>query len=243
MPLERLVVVSDAHLGAAPRAVEDAFLAFLDELPRLGDGLLINGDLFHFWFGQRHSIPRGAVRVLAAIANLTKRVPLAMTGGNRDRWGVPFWQSDLGVRFEPQRLRLMLGDAALLALHGDCVPEETWRARFRHRVAALPVTSAVYRALPANFGYRLVDRFARRLLHRNHDAQAMDRAAVRQRIWAERLFQEAPDVAYLVMGHTHRSAAAVLAPGRHYLNPGAWLDSCRYGVVTRSGVELKRFPE
>jgi len=242
MPLERLVVVSDAHLGAAPRAVEDAFLAFLDELPRLGDGLLINGDLFHFWFGQRHAIPVPGVRILPAIAALTKRIPLAMTGGNRDRWGDPFWQSDLGVRFDPQRLRLRLGDTALLALHGDCVPEDTWQARLRHRLAALPVTSAVYRALPADLGYRLVGRFGGGLLHGNHDAQAMDRAALRQRIWAERLFQETPDVAYLVMGHTHRAAAAELAPGRHYLNPGAWLDEFRYGVVTRSGVELKRFP-
>ena len=45
-----LVVVSDAHLGVTPPPVEEALLAFLDAVPDLGDCLLLNGDLFDFWF-------------------------------------------------------------------------------------------------------------------------------------------------------------------------------------------------
>ena len=87
-----LVVVSDAHLGVTPPAVEEALLAFLDAVPTLGDCLLVNGDLFDFWFSYGRVIPRRGFQVAAALARLARRMPVLMVGGNHDRWGGDFWQ-------------------------------------------------------------------------------------------------------------------------------------------------------
>src|SRR2546426_5474038 len=57
-PASRVVVVADAHLGQVPPAVAVAFHRFLDAVPDLGDALLINGDLFDFWFEYGSVIPR-----------------------------------------------------------------------------------------------------------------------------------------------------------------------------------------
>src|SRR5258707_4235164 len=54
----RVLVVADAHLGQVPPAVASAFHRFLDAVPDLGDALVINGDLFDFWFEYRSVIPR-----------------------------------------------------------------------------------------------------------------------------------------------------------------------------------------
>ncbi|MDB4888693.1 MAG: Calcineurin-like phosphoesterase superfamily domain protein, partial [Gemmatimonadetes bacterium] len=43
-------VISDVHLGHAPERVERSLLAFLRSLPGRAGSLLINGDLFEFWF-------------------------------------------------------------------------------------------------------------------------------------------------------------------------------------------------
>ena len=56
-----LVVVSDAHLGVTPPAVEEALLAFLDRVPQEGDCLLVNGDLFDFWYSYGRVIPRSGL--------------------------------------------------------------------------------------------------------------------------------------------------------------------------------------
>jgi len=95
-----LVVVSDAHLGVAPPAVEEALLEFLEAVPALGDCLLVNGDLFDFWFSYTRVIPRRGFHVAAALARLRNRVPVVMVGGNHDRWGGDFWTREVGVRFE-----------------------------------------------------------------------------------------------------------------------------------------------
>jgi UDP-2,3-diacylglucosamine pyrophosphatase LpxH len=43
------------------------------------------------------------------------------------------------------------------------------------------------------------------------------------------------------MGHTHVPALDAVAAGRHYLNPGAWLDDQRYAIITREGAELRTY--
>ena len=107
MAIERLVIVADAHLGGVPADVEAAFLEFLDAVPSLGDGLLINGDLFAFWFAYRRAIPREGVAVLARLAALARVLPVAMTGGNHDRWGDTFWEQELGI--EPSNPQISVG--------------------------------------------------------------------------------------------------------------------------------------
>jgi len=67
VPGPTLIVVSDAHLGVTPPAVEAALLAFLETVPTLGDSLLINGDLFDFWYSYSRVIPRRGFHVAAAL--------------------------------------------------------------------------------------------------------------------------------------------------------------------------------
>ena len=153
-----LVVVSDAHLGVAPPAVEEALLAFLEAVPDLGDCLLVNGDLFDFWFSYSRVIPRRGFHVAAALARLRRRVPIVMVGGNHDRWGGDFWERDVGrpVRPAPGR-RSRSAPRGVAALHGDGLTEPRWRAALLHRAINHPVTAAVYRAIHPEIGLRLVD--------------------------------------------------------------------------------------
>ena len=58
-------VISDAHLGAADFDAERKLVAFLRHLPGRAGSLLINGDLFDFWFEWKTVIPRGHFRTLA----------------------------------------------------------------------------------------------------------------------------------------------------------------------------------
>ena len=69
--------------------------------PTLGDCLLVNGDLFDFWFSYSRVIPRRGFHVAAALARLRRRLPIVMVGGNHDRWDSDFWERDLGLDFQP----------------------------------------------------------------------------------------------------------------------------------------------
>ena len=236
-----LVVVSDAHLGVAPPAIEEALLEFLDAVPTLGDCLLVNGDLFDFWFTYARVIPRRGFHVAAALARLRRRMPIVMVGGNHDRWDDHFWERDLGLDFHPHRATFEVGRRKVMATHGDGLTETKWQARLLHGLIQHPATAGIYRILHPEIGFRLVDRLSPALGDHTMNPATLERASARQRVWAERYLTEDPSVGLVIMGHTHRPVVSNTDGGKLYLNPGAWFDGFRYAVATESGAELRQF--
>ncbi|HEX9164795.1 MAG TPA: UDP-2,3-diacylglucosamine diphosphatase, partial [Gemmatimonadales bacterium] len=210
---QQLVMVSDAHLGAAPAATEEAVFAFLEQVPSLGDCLLVNGDLFDFWFAYRQVIPRRGFRIASVLAALRRKVPIVMTGGNHDRWGDSFWEQEAGIRFGGDSLRFEAGGRTVLALHGDGLTEQHRGARFMHWLTRNRPALACFRLIPPDLSFGLVDRLSGHLGDSTRDPAVLDRAASAQKGWAESRLREDPSLGLVVMGHTHRPALSEPFPG------------------------------
>jgi UDP-2,3-diacylglucosamine hydrolase len=238
VPGQTLVIVSDAHIGAAPAQVEAALLDFLDAVPALGDSLLINGDLFQFWFAYRQVIPRRGFTVAARVAALARQVPVAIVGGNHDRWGSAFWGEQPGIRYDRDALRLNAGGRRVLAVHGDGLPPRRGFRPLLQRIVGHPITSTTFRWLHPDLGMPLASAAAPFLGGTPATPAQRDQRAEEQRQWAEAALQRDPSADLLVMGHTHAPALHEMTPGRTYLNPGAWVDGLHYAVVHGADVRL-----
>ena len=237
----RLVILADAHLGAAPAADEDAMLRFLDTVPRPGDTLLLAGDIFDFWFSYRRLIPRRNFRVTAALTTLARRLPVTMIGGNHDRWGDSFWRDDAGISFEPHRLQFTVGDRQVLAINGDGLHEERPGAAWMHKATSSPLVIRAFRALHPDMGFWIADKMGHNLDYGVSHPDAVAAAAERQQRWALEQLRADPALGAIVMGHTHREAAVEATPGRWYINPGSWLEGHRYAMLDESGAHLLHF--
>jgi UDP-2,3-diacylglucosamine hydrolase len=239
---DTVVVVADAHLGNADPGEADAFVRFLEAVPELGRHLLINGDLFDFWFEYRRVIPRRAFPTLAALARLRARgVGLTLTGGNHDRWGGTFWTHDLGAAFLPGGGPLELAGFRVFAHHGDGLSETHVAARVMHTLTRWRLTSALFRLVHPDVGLRLVQAMSGRLAESTRAGPALERAARAQEAWARDYLERHPAVDLVLLSHTHRAALQTVAPGRWYLNPGAWMQERRYAVLTPDGPCLAVF--
>jgi UDP-2,3-diacylglucosamine hydrolase len=237
-----VLVVADAHLGQVPPAVAAAFHRFLDAVPDLGDALVINGDLFDFWFEYGAVIPRrhfGTVAKLDAVR--TRGIPITFVGGNHDRWGGDFLINDLGIAFYPGEAEVELAGRRALVAHGDGLTEQHWSARVMHRVTRHPVTIRLFRALHPDLGFWIAHQLSRKLADNTRDRAVLDRAERAQARYAEQLLTRRPDLDLVILAHTHRPALTQLPNRQAYLNPGAFLDGGRYAVVTKDEVELKTF--
>jgi len=234
--------VADVHLGQVPVTVEQAFHRFLATVPQPGDGLLINGDLFDFWYEYRAVIPRRHFTNVAKLAAVRERgIPITLVGGNHDRWGGDFLTRDLGIQYFRGDAELDLAGRHAFVTHGDGLNEQHWSAAFLNRFLRSPATISAFRWIHPDVGHWLVQRLSGRLADTTRDAAVLDRAAVAQREWARALLTRRPDVQLVIMAHTHRPRYEALVEGRAYLNPGAFLDGGRYAVITRERVELKTF--
>lgn len=235
-------MVADAHLGQVPASVGTAFHAFLDDVPKPGDHLVVTGDLFDFWFEYNTVIPRKHFATVAKLQAVRARgIPITFVGGNHDRWGGSFFRKDLGIEFFGGEAELDLGGRRAFVAHGDGLTEQHWTGTLMHRFTRHPATIAVFRVLHPTIGFWIADLFSRHLADNTKDRAVLDRASAAQRRWAANFLAKHPDVALVIMAHTHRPVVDRLPDGRTYLNPGAFLDGGRYAVITANGVELKQF--
>lgn len=242
MTASRCIVVADAHLGQVPRAVTDAFHAFLESVPQPGDHLLVNGDLFDFWFEYGSAVPRRHLGTLMKLhAAVERGVIVTFMGGNHDRWGGDFLRHEIGIAYHAAAAELELAGRRAFVVHGDGLTEQHWSGAFTHWLLRQPVTVAAFRLLHPAVGFWIADRLSGTLADSTKDAKVLDRAAAAQMAYALALLARRPELSLVVMSHTHRPRLEVLADGRAYLNPGAFLDGGRYAVISHEGVTLCRF--
>lgn len=233
-------VISDIHLGHAPAAVERTLLQFLRSLPSRGGSLLINGDLFEFWFEWRTVVPRSGVRVLAALMDLRDAgVPMTMVAGNHDCWGGDVLR-EAGVTFLEGPLTGDVGGWASRVEHGDGLREKEDRGyRLLRRVLRNPM------AIRA-FGSLLHPDFASRLAmgssQTSRDYTPRDGGRGLRAVAARALESaEAPDL--LIYGHSHVPALERMPSGRVYANAGSWLDAPTYLVITPDRIALRSWTD
>jgi UDP-2,3-diacylglucosamine hydrolase len=242
VPPDAVVVLADAHIGYGPPETESALHRFLELVPDLAGHLVINGDLFEFWFEYRSVIPRRAFPTLRALAGVRQRgVRLTLTGGNHDRWGGEFWRRELDAEFEPRFVELTLAGFRAWVGHGDGLGFERLGSRAFHAVVAHPVTRRVFRLLHPDAGFAVVERLSPYLAGKAKDVAARERSTDRQEAYARDLLAARPALDLVVMAHTHAPRLVEFDPRRWFVNPGSWAGEFRYAVINTTGPELRRF--
>jgi UDP-2,3-diacylglucosamine hydrolase len=238
----RCLVVADAHLGQVPESVARGFHRFLDTVPQAGDELVVNGDLFDFWFEYGSVVPRRHLPTVMKLSGLVQRgIPVTFLGGNHDRWGGDFLRHDMGIGYYPGAAELDLAGRRALVVHGDGLTEQHWSGTLLHWLLRQPVTIAVFRMLHPAIGFWIADRLSGALADSTKDRAVLDRAAAAQAAYARALLERRPELSLVVMAHTHRARLEHVEDGRTYVNPGAFLDGGRYAVITKESVELRNF--
>jgi UDP-2,3-diacylglucosamine hydrolase len=231
-------IVSDAHLGIAPSVTERTLIEFLRYLRGRAGSLVINGDLFEFWFEWRHVIPRSSFRVLAALADLRDAgVPVLMVGGNHDCWGGDVLRQDVGLEFVLGVWQGTLGGWHARVEHGDGLrPREDRGYRALRRVLRNRWAIRAFRLLHPDLGSRLAlgSSNASRTYTPRDGGRGLREAAERQLL-------SAPDVELLVYGHSHVAALERVTTSGVYANAGAWLSAPTFLRVSEDRIVLREW--
>jgi len=230
-------IVSDLHLGAAHPEAERRFLGFLKALPGNAGSLLINGDLFDFWFEWRSVLPRRGFRVLAALADLVDAgMPVLWIAGNHDCWGGEIIREDAGVDYHIGEWEGAIAGWRARIEHGDGLREVEDRRYRRLRVVLRhPAAVTAMRLLHPDVGSWLATRFSTASrTHRAHDGGAGLRAIAFEHLGRP----QGPDL--LVFGHSHVATLERGPAGRVYANAGSWLADSTFLHVMPQRIELRR---
>ncbi len=225
MPAAKPVLVaSDAHLGAAPPAQERAFLGWLERAAGEASHIILNGDLFDFWFEYRTGTTTGHEPVLALLRSIVERgVPITLVGGNHDWWGGRHLREKVGVEFlqEPV-VRDVAGRRTLLA-HGDGLGRGDLGYRMMKTVLRGRATRWAFGMLPPTVG----DGVARRVSRTGHKWDVHTRGHLARsaalEAWAMERLRTEPELELILLGHTHVPLVRQAGPRQWYANSGDWV--------------------
>ena len=231
-------LISDAHLGAAPPAVERQVLDFLRAIKGRVASLVVNGDLFDFWFEWRTVVPRRGVRVLAALADLRDAgTDVLWIAGNHDCWGGDVLREDFGLTYHVGTWDGELAGWRTRLDHGDGLREaEDKKYRRLRTVLRHPLSIRAFRLLHPDLGSRLANGSSEASrTHRARDGGAGLRSV------AMRTLETAPELDLVVYGHSHVPALERAPGGGVYANAGSWLDAPTFLKLTPERIELRSF--
>ncbi|HXT15904.1 MAG TPA: UDP-2,3-diacylglucosamine diphosphatase [Gemmatimonadaceae bacterium] len=231
-------VLSDAHLGFAHDDVERSVIAFLRHVATHAGSLLINGDLFEFWFEWKTVIPRRAFRAVAALADVVDAgVPVTMIAGNHDCWGGDVLRNDVGVDYRFGPLVADIGGWKTHVDHGDGLrPAEDKGYRALRRVLRNRLAIRAYRWLHPDLATPLATHSSN--TSRTYTARDGGRGL---RDAAERVAAADPSLDLIVFGHSHVATLERLAAGPVYANPGSWLDAPTFLVIDDERVAMRQW--
>ena len=84
-PTQTVLVASDVHLGAISSEQEKAFRTWLRQAAGVASQIVLNGDLFDFWFEYQWGNTRGHDGTLLQLREIVDAgVPITLMGGNHD---------------------------------------------------------------------------------------------------------------------------------------------------------------
>jgi len=240
------LIVSDIHLGGVPQSTERAFREFLVYAGETASGLLINGDLFDFWFEYRTVMHRAHFRVLAQLAALVESgVPVWFTGGNHDAWSGSFLHDEVGIRavHGPEVVEFA-GRRALVA-HGDGVGKGDRGYRALRWFLRNRLTVFAFRQLHPDWGSRIAKLVSTTDQKRGKDPTLAENRAAFVQGWAEERLALDPSLDLVIAGHVHLPSIVEVEPGRFYINSGDWINHFTYVTLPPDGgaPRLATWPE
>jgi len=216
--------VSDVHLGAGDPdgSRERAFAEFLRGLPADTKGVFLLGDIFDFWVDYHDVVPRGSVRVLAAMAELASRTEVWFFRGNHDWWVTDYFEKELGVHIveEPYRVFDLDGRRVLMG-HGDTLGERDAKSKLIFHVFRNKFCIALLKCLHPRWSFGFAHAWSASSRRRHTPPQGFQLKDSGIYRFADE-FGRSHDIDLYVFGHWHVPGHVAVESGGELRTLGAW---------------------
>lgn len=244
---KKVYFLSDFHLGVPNHASslerEKKIVAFLDKVKDSAAMIFVVGDLFDFWFEYRTVVPKGYVRILGKLAELTdNQIPVHFFVGNHDMWMSGYFEKELNIPVFFESKTYEFNGKKMLVGHGDGLGPGDHGYKFIKKVFRNPICQFLFGLLPPFFGISLANFFSKRsrIMTGVTDEQFLGEDKEWLVLYAkEKLKEEHFD--FFVFGHRHLPIDLQLKSDSRYINLGDWIKYNSYAEFDGATIHLKYY--
>jgi UDP-2,3-diacylglucosamine hydrolase len=201
---------------------EKKLIRWLDEMKAEAEEIYLMGDLFDFWFEYKSVAPKGYVRLLGKLAELTDSgIKVNLFTGNHDMWLFDYLPKELNVKVYRDVIRPEYNGRKFYLGHRDGIGPGDHGYKFFKKVLANKVCQWLFVRLHPNLGFAIANYFSKS--SRIATGNADDKFLGDDKEWLvvhckEELTREHFD--YFIFGHRHLPLDIKLNDKSRYINLG-----------------------
>jgi len=247
MTNKKIYFASDQHFGApnveASKIREQKFVNWLDFIKKDADVLFLLGDLFDFWFEYAQAVPKGFVRVLGKLAELSDQgIEIHFFVGNHDLWMHDYFEKELNIPVYHHPKEFTLNGKSFFIGHGDGLGPEDQGYKRMKKVFTNPVSKWFFKWLHPDVGIRVAHYLSvkNKLISGAEDVKFLGEENEWLVQYAKMKLTE-KHYDYFVFGHRHLPLEIALSQNSTYINTGDWIVHFTYGEFDGGQFILRRF--
>ena len=214
---------------------EEILFSFFDHVRKSGGTLIINGDLFDFYFEYKDVIPKVYAPLYYQILKLRESgVKVHYILGNHDYWVMDFINDVLFDKVYDDDVKLKIGKKTFYITHGDGFLswDKSYRALKKFIRSRLFIW--FYRSLHPRIGYSFANWVSKKGEHYVHTKEYNKKILDEMKVQSKPFLDDGCD--YFISGHYHQAKELDMKNGK-LLILGDWLSFFSYGKF--DGQDLK----
>lgn len=246
---QKIYFLSDFHLGVpdagASRTRELRIIRFLENARKDAAMIFIVGDLFDFWFEYKKVVPKGYVRILGKMAEITDAgIPIHFFVGNHDMWMNGYFEEELNIPVFHQPKEYQFGGKTFLVGHGDGLGPGDHGYKMLKKIFRNPVCQFLFGIIPPYIGMSIAHWSSRgsRSMTGNSDDKFLGEDKEWLIVYCKEVLQK-KHFDYFIFGHRHLPIDHALNGGSRYINLGDWIRYDTYAVFDGEKLELRIYEE
>ena len=221
------------------RRREVVFVQWLDMVKNDAAVIFLLGDIFDFWFEYRYVVPRGFVRLMGKLAELTDSgIPVHFFTGNHDQWVRNYLSSELNITIHRRPTEFDLNGKLFLIGHGHDISLEGFVDRALHFAFSTRFLRILYATLHPFWGIAF---------GKNWSIHSRKRRGLTEpfgKFGKEYIYRYAKKTLtkkhydFFVFGHRHLALDVRMSENSRYINTGEWIETQTYAVFDGEDVSL-----
>lgn len=246
---KKIYFISDFHLGVPDheRSLqrEKKIVRWLNQIKPDAAIIYLMGDVFDYWFEYKHAVPKGYVRLLGKLAELSDSgIEIHYFTGNHDMWVFDYLPTEIGLTLHREPIFREYNNQKFYLGHGDGLGPGDHGYKFIKKLFANRIAQWLFARFHPNFGISLMRYFSKksRIATGDDDANFLGEDKEWLIIHSKEVLQK-EHFDYFIFGHRHLPLDIKIGNKSRYINLGEWINHFMFAEFDGRKVTLKKFEE
>ncbi len=247
---DKTYFITDAHLGSGSdtRQRESDMVRWLQMIEADARRVIMLGDIFDFWFTYKRAVPRGFVRLLGKMAQMSDAgVEFHFFIGNHDMWLFDYLEKEVGVVMHSHPEEMEIDGKLFLLGHGDGLDKQDRSYNFLKHVFRSRFNQWLFAGVHPNIGFPIAQSWSGSSRRRHSQSDNGYRGDGKEAIYQycakrqlERIASDNKPYDYCLFGHRHTPVCRPIGDAL-YINVGNWIENRDYAVFDGKETKLLSF--